>query len=1273
MTKRFGIRSPSSAGLSKVRWRNVDVTIAKFESQSLISLLEAAADSPGCGNRLPSLTLLWTRALRHSHHSGITADLSHLRSLLDVVHGVAPRIIGLEDTWNADPRLVVRHRIGSERFRYHPGGASDPAQLLRMIDTTANAIDDFTLDRRGFSLSDLVESALRYSDLLLAQIHGSWPTAKLNRDEQDSEDESLQNRALRIATSPIQLSQLEIDLRQQFSFEAAIWTNACAHPDRAARAWRWATADAIVVSPTLAPGTPHLGPILAIDSADTSHPVPASLVLDALMSAHVVLAHEAAIDDRSRRSMSVLTVSRAFELLGVHDSTISPSLPDAETNSRVEDNPFNLGLTFQPSSLHAFVFAVASGLTVTDVSESVSDAHHALEDLSLETVTETPHSLDHGATIHRVVAYGGPTFLKPFSHAGPTHLHVEELAMIKLDSQQVPHGHDLVFQFLDELTTMPMLHELHFVEFSDIWRHWKLHGALNFTGMSDIDVLTDIRQSDDAWLAATAWEPIESVLNRAELPSIWRWPIAHLVDADHAQLGTADNAQFTVLVDPPLIVRHSIQSELADLGIDPAFITGVVDGLILTVRNYPEIASAMRTPSGGPLRIDLTFVAERPPVRSDEVLGFGLLTSIDPYPQVSLLIGPDWFEALVNDPRSAHSGFGGALFHCLAQVHGDDQDAWISTHGGFKAEWDIAPPLAILQLTETPLRARNVGSDTLPRTIASLGRARRSFASAIVESRAPIGTLYGDDAIAFCKEVVVPAFESAINNFIAPWSADSIVELANHLNDAHAERVRAEGSLFAGLAAPWGTNWRNHALISPEPSEMTRPIELLVELTMARNTFGAINPDRFAIAEAADLALIGLDIAAALAGAVKGLHSLVTKTGAGGICDVASFPSAIKREWDWSEVDLRNASAINAEAFMKVRRLHQLRLKAAPVAESNLKLRLAEDQNDGSIPFVRFEELDIPRPLTRANEAMLETCGTGFNGLFSVLGTAGDWTSGSDRVEIVPLSELRREVASWSHVSLTEINAAIERLALRHDDLVKYGIHYWEIENRRIRVATRPLLLVGDDVVLIPWLIDATKRVYMTYMTDGRLPWHESEIPDSVKRLFNRYRTIQNRKLEVEAASVTNELRLPNKSRVLPNQAAAVGLTIPGEIDLLVADPNRARLWVCEVKDVHAAFSASRIQRRVGKFTSGGGGFFRILDSKVRAIEDDIPRALRLLGVPYKSEVEWSVFSAIISRDVEPAAFVHKVHVSFCMIEDFDQLLMLETQPLPSYAWMTNW
>ncbi len=84
--------APRGEDWSRFRWKPLDRTIAKFESQSLLNLVAAAIDSPECGHRLPSLTLIWSRVASRAPQGALLADPSHLHPLVQAARIAAPQL-----------------------------------------------------------------------------------------------------------------------------------------------------------------------------------------------------------------------------------------------------------------------------------------------------------------------------------------------------------------------------------------------------------------------------------------------------------------------------------------------------------------------------------------------------------------------------------------------------------------------------------------------------------------------------------------------------------------------------------------------------------------------------------------------------------------------------------------------------------------------------------------------------------------------------------------------------------------------------------------------------------------------------------------------------------------------------------------------------------------------------------------------------------------------------------------------------------------------------
>ena len=482
-------RNPIGINWSRVRWRQIDRAFAAFEAESLISLISAAADSPGCGHRLPSLTLLWSRAVMHSPRGVAEARSSDLATLLIAARKAAPQLRYVEDCWHLDPRRLVCHAIGRDRLRIHPGDQINPTQLTRVVASTAAAIDSFILNQHGFALSDLLDAALRYSDWRTKRLAQAWPTESLLRDAGEIDDEPLDERTRRIAATPVALSDGELEAARSLDLSSASWLSHCGYPDRAAAAWEWGTTPSNNLSLCLEPMAVALGRVLAVECQGLTRPVPASLVLDALAVSTGVLAAEAAVDVPSVSDLRDSTVARAAGILGISHQIPPYSTFDRASQSHASSgSPTGVDLVTVavPGRRHAFAIGVVSGLDGDGLVTAINAAESMLSEITVEQLTEAAAGIDETAVVRRLVIYGGPLHEPPSKTPGVVHLHVEDLASISFQVRRPELGFDLVYQFLDEMTTMPGIAEVASLDYMDMWRHWKSLGVLNPTGQHDV-------------------------------------------------------------------------------------------------------------------------------------------------------------------------------------------------------------------------------------------------------------------------------------------------------------------------------------------------------------------------------------------------------------------------------------------------------------------------------------------------------------------------------------------------------------------------------------------------------------------------------------------------------------------------------------------------------------------------------------------------------------------------------------------------------------------
>lgn len=204
---------------------------------------------------------------------------------------------------------------------------------------------------------------------------------------------------------------------------------------------------------------------------------------------------------------------------------------------------------------------------------------------------------------------------------------------------------------------------------------------------------------------------------------------------------------------------------------------------------------------------------------------------------------------------------------------------------------------------------------------------------------------------------------------------------------------------------------------------------------------------------------------------------------------------------------------------------------------------------------------------------------------------------------------------------------------------------------------------------MIPRLIQATQCVYANYLEDGRLPWHRAELPKGVDTALQHYRQVGNDYLAREAAEAPRALGLPHRLHLEKHVAEKSGLQIPGEIDLLVADPVRLRICVCEVKDPAVAVSPSRLAEHVKKFLEPEKGFVYKLLRKQQAVLAARAATLRLLRLSGDGQ-NWHVFAVMVTRVVEPAAFAIEPKVTF--VTSTDLTALLEVMDAPGLGYWSN-
>lgn len=1233
-----------------ILWSKLDRVFNPFDATSLLTLISVSIDSPTCGQCIPSLSILWTRAIARPPRGFKIAQPFDLPRLLTAARNAAPQLQLLEDFWAPDPRLIVRHSVNKKRFRIHPGTIIDAPQVLRTAKTTAEAIDDFILNKHGFTLSDLLEVGLSYSDWRLSLLSPNWPSEAEFPNKDDLNQEHLRERVQLVASMPIPLSEKEINAISDTEIDPERWISICMNPQRAAAAWEWATISSRSLRIQLAPMTQSFGAVLAIESPnDGIAPVPAAFVISAIAAATAILAQEAADDIQCIHKMQTATKNRISTLLGV------------SSNFEVEGQGLSYsreGILAIPGDRHGVAISIATGLDLSSLEAAVDKVSSALANLNVNSLRDMGAPFEQEASLCRLVLYYSPYVISEILKKGVVFLHIEEFANYLLDAQQTEAGIDLIWQYLDELSTVPIT-DIANVDPSDIWKHWKSHGILDPIGFEDIkdkDIVLVIEPSvdDHIWRTASNWESIEAILYSAELPSVMSWSSARLDDFTQAMFANSNEEVLLVNTDPPLIVSTLRSSELSSLGIDPTFAIGIADGILLTCINFSKVASGIILPNSKPLMIRLEFTSKRIP-------GIGLRVSKPPNFTIDLLLGSSWLESLIDDPKLAHEHLGEILVHGLDELNRPiDKNGWITRRESFLSAWRESPPIATLHTAETVLPIPKRQQIKLPRNHVNHAKAWRLLNNEITAHEIPEGVYKGVEEVKkIYLNMIVPILNKALTKSLANWSPRAILTVVNFLNDAYGERERVNRELEYALAGPGGEQWRKWALSNPDGAEYTRPLELVIEFLLSAPLNGLIIPDRFDVAEVTELANIILRISLTLSGFQNNLQDITLNI-------TKESPLDWKPKVEITE-DLENTKCktvrFNLDAYIEADRSYRFRTSSATDLPTTGPIQLESNLSRHETAFIPLEKLNVPQSLLKASEEMRIACGTGIDGLIAVLGTAASWTPGEDKVVLIQREELLDAAQAWSSLSTTEIETALGRLTLDGDQLNKEGINYWEQERRSYRLAIRPLIKFEQSLIIIPQRIMATQNVYFQYLYDGRIP-NSSDLPKEVTEAFSRFRQVANKKLERDAAAVATSLGLPYRGNLHEKQASEFGLVIPGEIDLLVADPVHYRLWVCEVKDISIAFSPSTIRTGIDKFYNKD--YVIKLLKKAEAVKNNTIAAAKLLSV-FELNKEWRVIPLMITRRIEPAAFVDNIAAAFTVIDNLTAVFEFNNDPKLGY------
>lgn len=1238
------------------RWRIIDRALARFTADSSVRLLAAAIDSPACRAWERHLVVLWLRVLQRPPHGAAVAGPADLDRLVSAVTRARQAYPASFLEADGDPRSVVRFPIGGTRLRLHPGDYLHAPMMLRSYTTIAAAIDPVVLERHGFTATDALELILRHSDRASSALCDTWPS-----------NEQLEPGAA--DPGPV-VTEREVDAATALQGSGAKdFLESCRYPERAAAALAWLTRAASRLRVSASPAEPILGPVLAVDGALGAMFVPAALSLAAASAVISILADEAGDSVRARNLLQAVTNYQAHGLFNgrsrfypladavadgatAHDAPTRPSAAaDTGLANAAADEAGDLSEGIERPEVQLGERSAVIAISVLERGELDAALSWAKWRLS-EAVSERYGAEPSGPLPTKVVIYAGPAVAMQIVR-DTVLVHIEELAELFADAEG---DESIVISFFDEVTRHQGTEVLAVPDLLDAWTVWRQLALLTPPDTTDLEVVQIADPHVDLpWRRAATWEPFERFLEQADLPPSIGWPYAH-VDGQEADLYAPNEGTFALMrLDPPVSVMGAFP-DIDYFGMPRDVLSGLADGVRNTFGCNRDIDAHLRLESGVPVTVMLRLDAEStPPGEPGMRVG---LTCDAQRALVHVSVGPDVLGLFLTDAAEGHRAFGLAIHRVVAELRAELGEGPGAEETAFVEAWNACPPIMDMHVYEST--TPEIGTPArLPAGKHVSARVLRDIAAEVARRGTPTGTFHAESAKEVIREYLLPAIGTLLQQRVEACRPDLLETAVTFLADAHALRHKEQLELNTSLSGPFAQNWINHALNTTDGAEKTRPLETLVEFIMAHPPTGNRHVDAGVVAELAEFAWELMLAASRLRNLESTLQNLTLQILDGGFTITETAQES-------PELDLVGLG-FDAESYLDARRAQQVAIAQAasrpPNAPAGTVVTPARRVAQSFTPLGAVGD----DQLIAADRLLQGSWGMGLDAIRAVLAVARTWDVDTNRLARTDRATLIAEAVSWSGQPIDAVGKALDLLLLDSKEMRDLETaRFIDLDRRIHRVGLRPLLLVGGEILVSPWLAEATVGIFATYLADGRLPYPTDAVPVTVRKALESRRQSSNTQLEEAVADLAMAAGLPHRLRFDQGEAARAGIPgLTGEIDLLIADTDTMRLWVCEVKDPFMAFSVSTVKRRMSKFTRPNGYIAHLL-AKAAVVERHAAAAAAACGA--LATTNWRIIPLLVTRWVEPVAFISNPQLAYTVPESLAAVLIRDTDPNPGFA-----
>jgi hypothetical protein len=989
-------------------------------------------------------------------------------------------------------------------------------------------------------------------------------------------------------------------------------------PDAAARALQWASMSRDKINAVTGLSDPVFGAKLCVRSGDDLVPLPLGFILDGVFAAVAQLTVAYVQSQGADRLRSYWT-NRVLSLLSAWQSPLRPD-PDAGSGPIVALQKIRDDLL------------LAVDLCVPEAGDTVENTVLRLSAFvpgaSLQTASGE-FDIPASARIVRLAVVASVGGLSVFYAADDDDcvevMTVEDLRWIVATGER----RDDLAMFLLEPAT-PISEQFFSFGMFDRWEAWRNnHHGYHRMGKTPSMLMIAPHSEVAEWEyhARLVW--LQESLLSAGLKGLAEWPYVD-VDRDTHSATLIDAPQDTVVSlalrddGVTVAIRHSFEGD----GDIPEW--NVANGIRWKLRHMSQPGLSPLVDRKSSVRITVERCKGCDSPRGVDVAR----TSAG----VVLIRYDAGFEELLGDSdANAEILLGSALSEACDSSPASSE---------FLAGWQAVPPGIAVDTHQPVQRARHLKGWSRPHP-AIYSECKRTLSQWFRDSGLSPIILEGREAARFESSLVFPKLREFLRKSLHRFDRDAVLRrLGEELESVSLDRMMLEGEQARSrhLNAANGVSDVGYTDERFVASAAVRIVSLCMEEELAADDRSGLNPGDVDVQIAFGWATLMFE---------SGNRSeFVDANLATGTIEITDSFELLRRG-DVSHTDLaRFSRAVTEENAPERSRTHP---SFAP---------------DRKVP----ERGRLPKAfgVERLDEAFYQTHGFGIQAIVDVLNAIRSVdVSNSAPIRFCSAGDLEQEVLDATEDGRAfrdnEVIKAIDWLTLRRENLQAEPREHWETDRRKFRLASRPIIEVRvGELALCPWHCELTLKILAVHLSDGRLPWPREAVSSQVSAALHTFRQSRNKELEREAAEAIQQIEaLSYKASVKKHKVLGMSEPLIGEIDLLVIDKKRSRIWVLEVKDRAVAFSPSQQRRAIGDFHSLGG-YTSVLQSKTAQIQRYAREVAKALGCEDDQRV-WQVFGAFITRRLEPAGFSNEPVVPFRLVSEVATMIEDELPPIHGY------